>query len=61
MPRLWELTTPQGKEALKRKARELGMFNFNPDDGYKRLIEAPLEKPEEIDRLMREKPGFEKE
>lgn len=62
MPRLWDITTEKGKENLIKKAQELGMLHYNPDAGHKKpyvKIQGKLEGIEEIDRLIREKPGFE--
>ncbi len=62
MPRFWDLTTERGKRNLITKARQLGMLNFNPDDGRREpKLRVPLEHVEEIDHLMRQAPGYYKE
>jgi len=64
MPRLWDVTTQRGRESLVIVARELGMFNFAPDEGWTKpvvKVVGKLEDTAEIEHLMREAPGFERE
>ncbi len=53
--RLWDCLTPEGKENLIKKARELGMLSFNPDDGRREIAvkaQGKLEDVEEVAALM---------
>ncbi len=55
MPRFYDLLTDRGKQNLIKKARELGMLSFNPDDGSREpvvKVEGKLEDSEEIGVLM---------
>ncbi len=62
--RLWDCLTPEGKENLIKKARELGMLSFNPDDGRREpvvKVEGNLEDIGEIGTLMAMTPARFKE
>ena len=63
MPRLWDLTTEQGKRNLIIKARQLGMLDFKPDGNKGLLVhlDPKLEPVEEIDRLIRQAPDHYKD
>jgi hypothetical protein len=53
--RLWDCLTDRGKENLIKKARELGMFNYSPDDGAKQhavTVQGKLEGIAEIAKLI---------
>jgi hypothetical protein len=61
MPKVWDILDEKSKENLIKKARELGMFDFDPEGGHKEpevKVQGNLESVEEIDHLMRVKPGF---
>jgi len=53
--RLWDILDDKSKEVLIKKARELGMLGFNPNDGHREpvvKVQGKLEDVEEIGKLM---------
>ena len=58
MATLWQILKPEQKLELARLYRKLAGFEFIPPDSPDLLVrcETKLESPEEIDKIMRQKP-----